>query len=162
MIPGAFLCFFNAYIYIQSFSVDTHIAFMAALSNSITNPSNGQHIIFDKVQVNDGGCYNSRHGIFLASVSGLYTFTLNIASQHQSTSHSLHLNMMVRDKPMGYIFLDGNTQFWFRRSDTIVVHLNKGDDVWVKAFDVTGTVVINGDIGSYLHSHLSGFLIRKD
>ncbi|CAC5387903.1 unnamed protein product [Mytilus coruscus] len=45
--------------------------------------------------------------------------------------------MMVRDKPMGYIFLDGNTQFWLRRSDTIVVHLNKGDDVWVKSFDVT-------------------------
>ncbi|VDI43276.1 Hypothetical predicted protein [Mytilus galloprovincialis] len=105
------------------------IAFMAGLSQTIVNPTSGQHLIFDQVITNVGNAYRDLHGIFTAPVGGYYSFTLNMAIANIAISHSYHVYIMVNSNAIGYIFFDGQHSYWLRRSDTIVVHLNQNDDL---------------------------------
>ncbi|XP_063446999.1 complement C1q tumor necrosis factor-related protein 3-like [Mytilus trossulus] len=134
------------------------IAFMAGLSHTIVNPTSGQHLIFDQVITNVGNAYRALHGIFTAPIAGYYLFAINMEIANIAVSHSYHVYIMVNNNEMGYIFFDGQHNYWLRRSDTIVVHLNQNDDVWLKCTRI-GNVTINSN---FLHQHVSGFLIARD
>lgn len=58
-----------------SYSANNKISFFATFVDKFNVRSNDV-LIFDDVKLNDGNCYNSSTGTFLAPVTGLYVFNL--------------------------------------------------------------------------------------
>jgi hypothetical protein len=133
------------------------VAFQAGLSHDITNPRVGDTIIFDSVLTNLGYAYSNLNGIFTAPVSGTYMINLVLGVTPQPQAHGVHLFIMKGTSRIGYIHADNNIHLYLQRSDTVVVHLNQGDDIWVKVSYSTGNNTIYG--GS---THFDGVLIQKD
>lgn len=110
-----------------------------------------QIIPFEYANTNVGNGYDSNFGLFQAPVSGYYQFVLT--SRAYSSSYMVNLEMVKNGNMLcrahaatyrqeGYCFA--------------MVHLYKGDDVWVRHY--------NGE-GRYLHNDLnipsfSGHLIK--
>ncbi|XP_062607920.1 complement C1q-like protein 4 [Saccostrea cucullata] len=138
----------------------SNVAFVAELSHRITDPPNGFHIIFDKVKLDIGGNYKATHGIFLAPYPGIYHFAVEITSPPQSSQHTLHVRIMKKNQPVALTFSDGNTEQWLRRTGSIILQLDTGDDVWCRTESVSGTNTIAGaDIGD-TYSTFSGFIVH--
>ncbi|CAG2188113.1 COL8A [Mytilus edulis] len=133
------------------------LAFVAEVSNNIVNPANNVHIVFDHSILNIGNNYNSRNGVFVAPIPGLYHFAVEITALPQSTGHVLHVRIMKNNEPVAVTFMDGNTNLFLRGTASVVLQLNTGDDVWCKTESIWGSNIING--GSTL-STFSGFLIQ--
>lgn len=139
-------------------SEKTIIAFVAELTNSIVNPGNNVHIVFDHSIMNTGNNYNSRHGVFVAPIPGVYHFAVEITAPPQSTtSHSLHVRIMKKNEAVAITFVDSNTNQYLRRTASIILQLNTGDDVWCQTEYIGGSNTI---IGGNTYSMFSGFLIQ--
>ncbi|KAK3098885.1 hypothetical protein FSP39_023978 [Pinctada imbricata] len=135
------------------------IAFFAELGHTLDKPNVGSPVIFDVVHLNDGNAYNNIHGVFTAPVSGLYHFTLELASPNEGSAlHKVRVQMMRSWYVVGYVFLDGDGPYWSKSSATATLHLSRGDDIWVKVMYRDGQAQI---AGSSYHSIFSGFLIRS-
>lgn len=65
------------------------VAFSAELSTSLTHPSAGMSIVFDKVQFNSGNFYNNKTGTFYCPTSGVYYFSLELSSSAHPPKWSL-------------------------------------------------------------------------
>jgi hypothetical protein len=64
---------------------------------------------------------------------------------------------------VGYLFLDSNSDFWLQKGSDAVLHMTRGDDVWVEVQEVTGPHTLGGDYsGGRLHTYITGFLIQQD
>ncbi|XP_063424596.1 complement C1q subcomponent subunit B-like [Mytilus trossulus] len=136
----------------------TTIAFVAELTTNIVNPTNNVHIIFDHSILNIGNNYTSRHGVFVAPIPGVYHFAVEITAPPQSTtSHSLHVRIMKKNEAVAVTFVDGNTNYFLRRTASTILQLNTGDDVWCQTESIGGSNTING---GNTYSMFSGFLIR--
>ena len=137
-----------------------NVAFMAQLSASIT-PVKGRTVAFDRVETNEGNAYNSTSGVFTAPRNGTYNFNVIASSPPATGLHHLHLFIMKNQVQVGYVFLDDNDKYWIRRTTDVTVHLEKGDEVYVKVdnHDFMGSTMIGG---CCFHSHFTGFLIGSD
>ncbi|XP_063420816.1 collagen alpha-1(VIII) chain-like [Mytilus trossulus] len=135
----------------------TMIAFVAEVSTNIVNPVNNVPIVFNHSILNIGNNYNSRNGVFVAPIPGLYHFAVEITALSQSTSHIFHVRIMKNNEPVAVTFMDGNTHLFLRGTASIVLQLNTGDNVRCKTEYIWGSNTING--GSTL-STFSGFLIQ--
>ncbi|XP_061191230.1 complement C1q tumor necrosis factor-related protein 4-like [Saccostrea echinata] len=138
----------------------SNVAFVAELSHSINNPPNGFHIIFDKVKLDIGGNYKATHGIFVAPHPGIYHFAVEITSPPQSSHHSLHVRIMKKNQPVALTFADGNTQQWLRRTGSIILQLDTGDDVWCQTEFISGSNTIAGANTGDSYSMFSGFIVH--
>ena len=108
------------------------IAFMAQLSADMVIEPHGyihRPIVFDQVSVNAGNAYNGYSGVFTAPYKASYYFSIDISSPPNSGSHSLHVHLLRNDQTIGYVFLNGHTQYWIRRTAAINVLLEIGDVV---------------------------------
>ena len=86
--------------------------------------SEQQSIIrFNDVLTNIGHGYDVDTGIFVASVVGLYSFTIDVASPVAARAY-----IMFNGKYVGYCFLIGGK--WEPCSQTVALQLNIGDKVW--------------------------------
>ncbi|XP_062607241.1 complement C1q-like protein 4 [Saccostrea cucullata] len=136
----------------------SNVAFVAELSRSITNPINNFHIVFDNVKLNAGNAYQSIHGIFVAPYPGIYHFAVEItAPPNSDSSHMMHVRIMKKTQPVAVTFLDANTHQYLRRTGSIVLQLNTGDDVWCQTELMNGhNTIFGGDT----YSMFSGFIIH--
>ncbi|XP_048772149.2 EMILIN-2-like isoform X2 [Ostrea edulis] len=85
--------------------------------------------IFDTVLVNDGNAYNKATGTFTAPVGGTYGFTWSTLT---SPSKAAHPFLRVNGHYKGYTAFNNmvtSQRFWSSGSNTILVHLKKGDKV---------------------------------
>ena len=141
------------------FSDSATVAFVAELTNSIVNPPAKFHIVFDNILLNKGNAYNSRHGLFIAKVPGIYHFAVEITSPPQSLAgHMMHILIMKNDKPFAVTFLDSNTHQYLRRTGSILLELAVGDDVWCQTDQMNGQNTI---FGENTYSMFSGFLLKS-
>ena len=112
-------------------------------------------IIFDIVKTNAGNGYHSSTGVFIVPESGMYVFSWTFFignGGHDSTQ------LMVNNNEEGRIHLhpaDGN---WINATGLAVLHVNKGDDVYVKISSLShsGTIISN----SYGKSSFAGWKLN--
>ncbi|KAK3091437.1 hypothetical protein FSP39_019866, partial [Pinctada imbricata] len=141
------------------------IAFFAYISKDLVDPAQGSTIIFDVAKTNDGGAYDPVHGVFQAPINGSYHFQFIGASPHNNNpGHTMHVFISKNGVREAYSFLDGNTDHWVQNTAVIVLHLAKGDRVWVEIGLVAGSHMLGGyrSVDNATHTHFSGFLIHTD
>ena len=145
-------------------SKEESVAFFVYLTNDIVDPPDGQTLIFNGVETNIGNAYDRNHGVFAAPKNGMYHFSFLASTPTGSTDHSIHLFMKKNGKNEMYIFLDGNVNYWLQRWASSVLHLVKGDRIWMEVGHSYEHVTLAGHRQSddAYHTHFSGFLITTD
>ena len=104
---------------------------------------------------NTGNGYDGHTGIFVATVAGLYSFTIDIA-----TPVTLRTFIMFKGVSVGYCYIAGGE--WKSCTQTVVLLLDIGDKVWV-----TGVGQIEGyeDHTCFghqcYHSTFTGFKVQS-
>lgn len=127
----------------QSRSVPVEpVAFYAYLSTHEAASSAIHHIIaFDKVITNVGNAYHPHTGTFIAPRSGLYIFTWTIVQW--VTSYHVTERVVDNDN-VNVIYMNPANLVVGSVTGTVVVHVNQGDDVFVR----TGSGNNHGEINS--------------
>ena len=127
------------------------VAFYATLSDHLHHAGLHQIIAFDNVVTNIGGAYNPHVGTFIAPVTGVYVFSTSLLGYgHEETAGGIAKNGHV----ISSLYLRGVESPYGSDSATIVLHLNKGDDVDVQ--------MLSSDKSLYVYSKFSGFLLHAD
>ncbi|KAK3086556.1 hypothetical protein FSP39_020159, partial [Pinctada imbricata] len=112
------------------------IAFLARLSTNFS-PKEDKKIVFDVHDINEGSAYSSTTGVFTAPIEGLYLFTVTLTTRSKD--------------PDAYLFRNGYTVLplfnhseddYRQASASVVIHLLRGDRVWVDWNGGTETSVI--------------------
>lgn len=140
-------------LFYKCMSFTDPIAFHSTLTKSYSQMSPHQIIPFEQSYTNVGNGYDSYFGLFQAPVSGYYQFVLT--SQANTNSYMVNLEM-VRN---GNMLCRAHAATYGQEGYCVaMVHLNKGDDVWVRHY---------GGEGTYLYSthavpSFSGHLIKAD
>lgn len=137
-------------------------AFMASLGRDFTCSAN-QAVIFDRVHLNQGSGYDSRHGVFRASKNGTYHFSATFTALPKKEFHIVFVKNLSSNH-VGYLYADSNLSFWQERTSSILLHLNAGDDVWLSCLGGSTTAGDTDTVNDYrtYHSHFSGFMISED
>lgn len=125
-------------------------AFSAVRPNSV---SRDNVVIFGKVITNQENVYQNSTGRFLCSVPGYYYFTFQVVS-NWDICLSIRSSRRNQIQPLG--FCDFNSKGFFQVvSGGTVLHLQKGDQVWIEKDPSKGRIYH----GSEADSIFSGFLI---
>lgn len=145
-------------------SKEESVAFFAYLTNDIVDPTAGHTLIFNGVETNIGNAYDENHGVFTAPTNGTYHFAFLASTPPGTAGHGIHLFMKKNGKNEMYTFLDMNTNYWIQRGASSVLHLNKGDRIWMEVGGIFEHVTLAGHRQSddAYHTHFSGFLITAD
>lgn len=117
------------------------VAFFAYSTSTIPASINHHIIIFDNAITNVGNAYHPHSGTFIAPRSGLYVFTWTIrlwGTRYHTTE------LQVSNNVVNAIHLNPGNVMDGAVTGTVVVHVNQGDDVFVR----TGLRYNNGDINS--------------
>ena len=136
---------------------------MAALSADLVHCTRQQAVIFDAVNLNQGGLYNPAHGIFRTNVSGTYVFTATLSASPHSNLHVAFVKNTA-DNEFAYVFAE-NPNVWTEHSTTVLVHLAAGDEVWMVCLGdsrLEGNYNHSWEGAGDFHSHISGFLLSAD
>ncbi|XP_045202035.2 heavy metal-binding protein HIP-like [Mercenaria mercenaria] len=127
------------------------VAFMAYLTTH--EHGTNHHIYFDDVKTNIGNAYNPLNGMFVASVDGLYQFSVTACSKD---NHYIVLDIDVNHANLGKV-IAGDDAYADCNSKAFVVKLTAGDNVFVQ----------HRTVGEWLYVQplfslpsFSGFLIK--
>ncbi|KAK7506689.1 hypothetical protein BaRGS_00002164 [Batillaria attramentaria] len=134
---------------------ETKVAFSARLSTHGQDVTGYQNIVFDAVDLNQGGAYDKVTGMFTAPVNGLYEFSIHI-----STSPPGRMQVMIvrNGGEVAETEASGDdTKYMDRASNSVLLHMTTGQRVWVKRASGDATR-LQGDY----RSSFSGVLIRAD
>jgi len=141
----------------ESIPVVTFMAYLQKMLSVETNKS--EPIIFEKIALNEGNCYDPTTGIFTASVSGIYKFSATIMAQMDSVAN---VRIILNDQKMlSQIRCDCRRRFSHVRGN-VYVKLRTDDQVVVQAIgDMTDPVhaVPRNNIYGYTYTHFSGALL---
>ena len=130
-------------------------AFMAGRSSDVTKSgtSSISAFVFDTIQLNNGGHYNTANGRFTAPVSGLYTFTVSTTQITTASGPELHAYkngaLYVSNLAVGYYTA------YRTFGGTVVVWLDAGDyfDIrWVN--NLNSTVTLDGSRSNFSGHYL--------
>jgi len=110
-------------------------------------------IKFNQVHTNVGVAYNKDTGIFVAPISGVYFFTLNIVAKE---GDFVEASIVKNDIIQATAVSDVRAKTWDQGSASAVLYLEKGDNVGVKVLYPFGIHVLSGhgktSFGGYLVS----------
>ena len=87
----------------------------------------GKPIVFDTVNVNEGGCYDNTTGVFTTTVPGTYVFTATVGSGEEDSGDTACITV----DDTAYATLCGSLTS--TGSSSVSVQLGLGQRVWVKA-----------------------------
>ncbi len=125
-------------------------AFSASINQSF--PIHNLPVPFVNVLTNQQGHFNPAKGIYTAPVNGTYVFSLHLAVADRTLKVGLYVNFfpLVRSTET----TDQSTT-----SQTLVLHLNMGDRVWLQVKNnVTNGMYTNSESSSTF----SGYLLHPD
>ncbi|KAL4233272.1 hypothetical protein ACF0H5_007956 [Mactra antiquata] len=137
---------------IRQLQNEVSVAFTAGLTAHMLQVGDKQNIIFDHVITNVGNAYNPHHGVFVAPVSGTYVFATSILSYDARNNWA---SIVVNGTIQTMLFMHDDSHAL--SSQTVVLQLNKGDDVAIQGHP--------GD--AYFgqpqpYTTFSGFLLQQD
>ena len=133
--------------------VDLEVAFFATRSIRQTHMGSLQNVLFNNVETNKGNGYDPSIGVFLAPETGTYVFSTTIVISGHSSSH---FGIFKNTRKVTILWVNGSENGWDSSSQTVILSLNKGDDVTVKHID------IDREIYGDHHCIFSGFLLFQD
>jgi hypothetical protein len=112
-------------------------------------------LTFDTVITNAGNGYHHHSGIFIAPLSGTYAFTWSFRIQNDAY---ISTELIVNDLAVSAVYFDAEPGVGGNNAGTAVVHVNQGDDVFVR----TTSAPILGDILSNQigRSYFGGWIIH--
>ena len=107
------------------------VAFFAQMSSKIpASEATGDHIIvFDVVKTNAGNGYHPSTGVFMVPESGIYVFSWSFS---YSDRHYHSIQLMVNNNMESVFHLHTDDGDWLSGTGVAVLHVNKGDDVFVR------------------------------
>ena len=122
----------------------TTVAFYAQKSSNIPASEATGHrvLVFDMVKTNIGNGYHPSTGVFMVPESGIYVFSWSFRNGNDDY-HSTEL--MVNTGQEGIIYVDSADGSDITGTGVAVIHVNKGDDVFVRIGSVSYTGPINSD-----------------
>lgn len=127
------------------------MAFTATVSDHlIEHAGDHQIIVFDNVITNIGNTYNGHLGSFIAPVNGIYVFSVTLVT---SSNAGFHGNIVRNGELVTRLYASTGYQ---TASQTVVLQLQKGDDVCIQNADVDTTIF------GYKYTLFSGFLLQED
>ncbi|XP_060602845.1 complement C1q-like protein 4 [Ruditapes philippinarum] len=112
-----------------------------------------QNFIFETVVTYVGNGYHSHVGTFIAPMSGTYVFSATLVSFYHVSAHA---QFVKNGQAVTTMYVSGAEAGYDTTSQTIVLQLQKGDDVTVQNSD-TDKSFYGGS-----HSTFSGFLLFED
>ncbi|KAL3853085.1 hypothetical protein ACJMK2_016663 [Sinanodonta woodiana] len=128
-------------------SLTAGIAFTATLSKETTHVPE-QTVIFDKVKLNEGNCYDSSTGIFRAPFCGLYVFSVTI---RKGLGTDVHLSIMKDGVEIGRVFAGSSS--YGSGSVTVVTVMEKGQAVYAKEWFYKSETIVDDN-----WAHFTGLL----
>lgn len=131
------------------------IAFHAYLSHDYDKAARNMEIRFDSITTNVGNGYSGNTGTFTCPSSGVYMFawTVHIESHFMSTE-LIHNGGRVSG---GY---SGDTSFSSTGTNTAVVELIQGDEVWIRVRDFNDLSEAGHIVAYWDATTFSGFRIQ--
>ncbi|KAL4228791.1 Caprin member 2 [Mactra antiquata] len=132
-----------------------NVAFTVILTKRLTNLGLNQNVIFNEVETNIGNAYNSHHGVFLAPLAGTYVFHVTIFA---TSNEETWCKIVVNGNNKVDVYAYSNVGHSDTGSQSLVVHLNQGDDVAIQNGRAGDNVY--GDYNTW--TTFSGFLLRSD
>lgn len=127
------------------------MAFTATVSDHhIEHAGDHQIIVFDNVITNIGNAYNGHLGSFIAPVHGIYVFSVTLVT---SSNAGFHANIVRNGELVTRLYASTGYQ---TASQTVVLQLQKGDDVCIQHADVDRIIY------GYKFTLFSGFLLQED
>ena len=143
------------YCYVFSAPNCQNVAFMASLSKSIPHVQSGVQLKFDSVQLNTGNAYLPFHGNFIAPVSGTYFFTYTATTNPNAW---IRIYLKRNGIVVGQLVNTALLSNYLKTTESVVLHLNKSDDVWLETYDIKG----DATIAYGTECHFAGFLFHCD
>ena len=92
-----------------------------------------QTINYDNVVTNIGNAYDKRYGHFVASVPGLYSFSVTAMTFDNSR---IELFVVKNNAQLVRVYSNGG--YADSASVTVHTHVNVGDHVWVETSEIPG------------------------
>ncbi|XP_060570768.1 complement C1q tumor necrosis factor-related protein 3-like [Ruditapes philippinarum] len=139
-------------------SQNESVAFLAYLSEPITNLQSTQHVVFDKVITNVGNAYNKFSGHFIAPVDGVYVFFVMLSNV---AGKSVTVIVLRNGLWIGKVAAYGSITdkgLLVTSTSAIPVELQYGDEVWVQN---EYTYLAHEEVAGYKQSSFSGHLITS-
>ena len=136
----------------------TRVAFFARLTNQTTPYLDAnQDIVFNNVVTNIGNGYHGNHGLFVAPVPGVYVFSTTLVSFLASPGQTKHAKLVKNGQLLARLE-QSDVNGWDTSSLTLVVEMQKGDDVAIQTSGDMHQVTYTGDN----YSMFSGFLLYEN
>ena len=133
-----------------------NVAFTAFLDKNVATFGAKQPLPFDNITLNSGNVYDPRHAAFTAPFDGVYQVFVTIAT---NAGYTLVVDILHNSTPITKL-RTGNENQWHTATNGVIVHMRKGDDIWVEhsaTGDSNRLYFGDGMITSF-----SGYLIHKD
>ncbi|KAL4237301.1 Complement C1q tumor necrosis factor-related protein 3 [Mactra antiquata] len=149
----------------KRFIMDTQegvIAFTAAISPKVVDHVKDNDIIkFDTTITDVGGGYNNITGVFVAPLSGIYSFSCSLLDHsgiHQGPDGAMiHAEIIHNQRLLGRIFAHASTTYRDQGAQTVVAVVKQGDQVFVRSVD-NQDLGLGGEFYSTFTGHLLQFL----
>ncbi|XP_059188127.1 collagen alpha-1(X) chain-like [Centropristis striata] len=124
--------------------------FTAGLTSSYPAPDTP--VVFSNVIYNTQGSYDPGSGLYTAPVNGTYVFSYHLTVYERVLKVGLFLNFVP-------VVITTDPKVFGTTSQSVVLHLSRGDRVWVQVKDL----ITNGMYaGAETSSTFSGFLLHPD
>ncbi|XP_052276466.1 caprin-2-like [Dreissena polymorpha] len=121
------------------------ISFLAVKKSNQANIGVRQNIVFDQIVNNRGGGYQSDHGLFVAPASGVYIFATTLV--HAGQSQAFHAEIAHSGNTL--VKIHGESSVWDSGSQTVVLQVNAGEEVWVRNIDYDNENVYGDSYSSF-------------
>ncbi|KAI3353989.1 hypothetical protein L3Q82_018553 [Scortum barcoo] len=125
-------------------------AFAAGLTSSYPPPN--APVVFAKILYNIQGSYNPSNGIYTAPIDGTYVFSYHLTVNERVLKVGLFHNFMP-------VVITTDSKVLGTTSHSVVLHLARGDMVWIQVKNVVTNGMYAGPESS---STFSGFLLHPD
>ena len=110
-------------------SHDEPISFYAYMSAPMNNLGGHHTLIFNVIKTNQGQGLSRTTGVFRAPQSGIYVFTWTI----RVFNHSIHcVQLIVNGQSVGALVAHTDGTYNNMDSTTVVIHVNEGEDVFLR------------------------------
>lgn len=127
------------------------VAFLVEKTKTLTGQNH--QIYYDSIKLNIGNAFHLAHGNFIATVKGLYLFSITACSY---TGHVIVLELTSNAAVVGKV-LAGDQNYAECTSKSFLVQLSTGDDVYVQ-HKATGDYLYSNP--SYGYPSFSGALLK--
>ncbi|XP_011421573.3 complement C1q tumor necrosis factor-related protein 3-like [Magallana gigas] len=127
-------------------SHDGPVAFYGYMTTAMTNIGGHHTLIFDVIKTNSGNGLHPTTGVFMAPSSGFYVFTWTIR-EFDNSYHSVEL--VVNGQEVGALYQHAGPGEDDMSSTTVVIHVNEGEDVFLRTKMDFNQGVINSSIHGY-------------